>query len=548
MTFTVKVVSADKVKSVSVLEGDSVTLQTGLADTLRYDEIQWRYGQQKSSGAEINRTAGIFNTSDVLDERFRGRLQLDKQTGSLTIKNMRTRHSGLYEVEISSTSSRYTRHYKQSFNVTVSDAVKSLSVIEEDSVTLLTVTELQNDDQIWWMFEEIVIAEINKADQRFSTSDGPDERFRDRLQLDHQTGSLIITNIRTTDAGLYEVKISGSRRTINRRIIVSVGPVLYPATIALIVVVGVLLVAVVAAVVIYRCNKISQPKWSWKTLSVIEGETVPLYPSDTEIIKEDNIRWLFNKSPLAEIKRNPPAPVNVLHENFKGRLDWPGNLGPLNIKNIRFQDSGLYELQIIRTENNIQTLDIFMVVVFAKTDDIKTKEVKEGGSVTLESGVTGIQKDDEILWKFGLDIPIAAIQGGKKKTPPFGSDCRSIFRLKLDENGSLTIKHVGRLHAGFYALHITRSGNASLHLFRVKISNSEVIYIKEHTPSEDNGEVESLYKKMDEYRKNESPPSELYVNVEELSETQQCKSAGSDPESNPFLKTEGNEEHGYEIL
>uniref|UniRef100_A0A671RB35 Immunoglobulin domain-containing protein n=1 Tax=Sinocyclocheilus anshuiensis TaxID=1608454 RepID=A0A671RB35_9TELE len=209
-----------------------------------------------------------------------------------------------------------------------------------------------------------------------------------------------------------------------------------------------------------------------KTLSVIEGETVPLHPSGTEIIKEDNIRWLFNKSPLAQIKRNPPAPVIVLLDRFKQRLDWNENLGPLIIKNIQIKDSGFYELQIIRSENNIQTLEIFSVTVYAKTDQIKMKEAKEGGSVTLETGVTGIQKDDEILWKFGLEYShIAAIQGGKKKTPTFGAGWRYRCRLKLDENGSLTIRNIRPMDTGFYVLHITRRGNTSLHLFIVKISS-----------------------------------------------------------------------------
>ncbi len=40
------------------------------------------------------------------------------------------------------------------------------------------------------------------------------ERFRDRLKLDHQNGDLTITNINTSDAGVYNLKIFSSRSPI----------------------------------------------------------------------------------------------------------------------------------------------------------------------------------------------------------------------------------------------------------------------------------------------------------------------------------------------
>ncbi|XP_058616729.1 SLAM family member 5-like isoform X2 [Onychostoma macrolepis] len=99
------------------------------------------------------------------------------------------------------------------------DAVKSVSVMEGDSVTLNSdLTEIQTDDLITWMFgrPETLIAQINKEEGIFSTSDGPDERFRDKLKLDHQTGSLTITNTRTTDSGRYQIIISGWKKKTYR--------------------------------------------------------------------------------------------------------------------------------------------------------------------------------------------------------------------------------------------------------------------------------------------------------------------------------------------
>ncbi|XP_048038496.1 lachesin-like [Megalobrama amblycephala] len=89
--------------------------------------------------------------------------------------------------------------------VDVTDEMKTISVMEGDSVTLNTdVTEVQKYMLIQWMFGSTRIAEINRLTQ--SNSMYEDERFKDRLKLD-QTGSLTITNTRTTDSGLYRVTV-----------------------------------------------------------------------------------------------------------------------------------------------------------------------------------------------------------------------------------------------------------------------------------------------------------------------------------------------------
>ncbi len=98
-----------EVKSVSVMEGDSVSLNTDV-EVQRDDHILWMFGAQKTRIAEIH----IQQTYDSIGV-FRDRLQMDSQTGSLTIRNIRTEHSGLYKLQI--ISNRGTS-YKR-FNVTV---------------------------------------------------------------------------------------------------------------------------------------------------------------------------------------------------------------------------------------------------------------------------------------------------------------------------------------------------------------------------------------------------------------------------------------------
>ncbi|KAI2650558.1 CD48 antigen [Labeo rohita] len=87
-------------------------------------------------------------------------------------------------------------------------AGKSIPVMEGDSVTLKTKLKVQGDDQILWMFEvnnsDTRIAEIYKLVISIYDSN---EIFKNRLQIDNQTGSLTIRNIRTEHTGLYKLQI-----------------------------------------------------------------------------------------------------------------------------------------------------------------------------------------------------------------------------------------------------------------------------------------------------------------------------------------------------
>ncbi|XP_026053171.1 SLAM family member 9-like [Carassius auratus] len=97
-----------------------------------------------------------------------------------------------------------------------------VSVMEGDSVSLNTdVTEVQREDQILWMFgpKETRIAELYKNSIDMFNSN---ERFGDRLQMDNQTGSLIIRNTRRTDSGLYKRQIRSHRGNSDKTFSVTV--------------------------------------------------------------------------------------------------------------------------------------------------------------------------------------------------------------------------------------------------------------------------------------------------------------------------------------
>ncbi|KAK9967262.1 hypothetical protein ABG768_001669 [Culter alburnus] len=114
--------------SVSVMEGDSATLYTDLTEIHEDEDLLWKYGAKNSLIAEISRAAGIFSTSDGPDGRFRDRLKLDDQTGSLTITNITTEHAGDYQLLISG-----AKRSSKTFSVSVY-ARLSVPVISSNSL------------------------------------------------------------------------------------------------------------------------------------------------------------------------------------------------------------------------------------------------------------------------------------------------------------------------------------------------------------------------------------------------------------------------------
>ncbi|XP_016115568.1 uncharacterized protein [Sinocyclocheilus grahami] len=201
---------AGEEKEETVTEGDSPTLHTGLTEINANDMIEWCYEAEDNRIAQIN--GGTRSTLAGADGRFRSKLMLDDRTGDLTISNVRTIHSGLYKLNISS--SIQTKHKR--FILTVS--VKSISVKEGASVLLQTAAEIQTDDLILWTLgaQNCLVVKSDSG----KTSIG--KHFRDRLDLNMTTGSLTLRNIRTTDSGHFKLQIINSEQTTFRRFNVTV--------------------------------------------------------------------------------------------------------------------------------------------------------------------------------------------------------------------------------------------------------------------------------------------------------------------------------------
>lgn len=82
--------------------GESVTLNTDIRDLEEVSKILWTHGDNDTCIAEINRATSKISVYQGNDLRFKDRLQLDPQTGSLTIWNISIAHSDVYKLQISS--------------------------------------------------------------------------------------------------------------------------------------------------------------------------------------------------------------------------------------------------------------------------------------------------------------------------------------------------------------------------------------------------------------------------------------------------------------
>ncbi|XP_052445559.1 uncharacterized protein LOC127987318 [Carassius gibelio] len=370
---------------------------------MKDDEIQWRFAKEKTPLAEILKQVGNLTVyGDVLDGRFRDRLKLDHQTGSLTITDIRMEHTGLYELE--------TKSVMKSFFLNIIDEI---SMKEGDSVTLNSdLTEMKDDNVIQWRFglENTLLAEINKQTDSMTVYDDVlDGRFINRLKLNNQTGSLTITDTRHEHAGLYELKSKSVMKSFFLNII--------------------------------------------DEISMKEGDSVTINSDLTEIM-DNKIQWRFRSENIliAEInKRADRITVydDVLDGRFRDRLKLNNQTGSLTITNTTTQHAGAYELEINNEKKR------FLLAVY---DEIS---VKEGDSLTINSGRTEITAGEMFLWLYMNEITfIAGINPWVNNITVYDDvvDGRFRDRLKLDDQtGSLTIRNITTQHTGRYVF-LTEKG------------------------------------------------------------------------------------------
>ncbi|CAM4659480.1 unnamed protein product [Leuciscus chuanchicus] len=433
------------------------------------------------------------------DPRFRGRLQLDPQTGSLTIRNLQKTDAGVYFLEIKSRGGTTYRKYK----VTLSGEVETVSVKEGGEVKL--VFPGNNVNHLKWEFEEergfIALLMMKDNPEGMNETKYPDGRwrFKDRLELDPRTGYLTIKDIRPEHTGLY-------------RVILNPG---YACTKSFNVVFDDFTETSGNGFMgrIQRfCGQartegvFGDEKDEMKTLSVEEGDDLNLN-TETKIQPDDEIIVRFGthfekRLPYVTIARFSKQGDELDNEfksavrGFKDRLklDLTGPLSTITITitMLKITDYGDYYVQI--TNKKKKSFKSFTFIVVPSGDAVKSVSVMKGNPIHLETLITVLPEDNRMLWTFGPHGMIIADTTTR---------CDKIFidRLELNKTtGSLTIRKSTTADAGKYHLQIISGNRVKNKTFNVTVNEYDAsthVQIKDDDES-DEDEGRALRRFQDE--------------------------------------------------
>ncbi|XP_072526143.1 uncharacterized protein [Salminus brasiliensis] len=442
------------------LEGNTVTICTGFTGVQSDAQILWLYGPKKIKIVNSQ----VFRGETITDynrDRFRDRLQLDRSSGSLTIRNISREDSGEYRLQIiTETSSvwKFTlKNYAQVSKPVITSQPENHLESPSESCSPVCSVENGEDVTLTWSEEKERISSISRSDSSERLHLPLNRTFpniytytcESANPVSHQTTQLNITELCDINSGEVE-----------RNVIISL-----PLILTLV------LTGLVSVALILLCL------WKRNRCQKTQGLGMPLVQRRFTNAELKFSVWL-------SLQFDDPQRVLLLETHFNDKCEQnPIKVDPDTNQILMMRVRAPEQLGSTVTPEHLEEMDssrrsvlCFLILttdlLFTAGQEAVILQELEGNTVTILTGLTGVKSDAQILWFYtsGItDIKIlnSQIFKGEMTTDYISDKFRD--RLQLDRSsGSLTIKNISREDSGVYKLQII-TGTSSDWSFRVKI-------------------------------------------------------------------------------
>ncbi|KAK3507515.1 hypothetical protein QTP70_028075 [Hemibagrus guttatus] len=128
--------AGDETLTLQEVEGTTITLHTGITGIQSDAQILWIYGPEKAEEKILNSQVFKGETVTETSERFKERLQLDRISGALTIRNISRNDSGVYLFQVLT-----GRFSSRTFSVRVYAPVSAPVIINQRGKRSVSSTE-----------------------------------------------------------------------------------------------------------------------------------------------------------------------------------------------------------------------------------------------------------------------------------------------------------------------------------------------------------------------------------------------------------------------
>ncbi|KAI4894153.1 hypothetical protein NFI96_010643 [Prochilodus magdalenae] len=337
-------VAGEEVSRLQELEGNTVTIRTGGTGVQSDAHILWFYRPEDVDITIVNsQIIGGEIITDYNRDRFGDRLQLDRTSGSLTIRNISREDSGVYKLHII-TGSRSI----QSYRINVYAPVSKTTILKEntgESCSLLCSVANGKDVNLSWYEGDERIPSISSTDSS--------ERLILLLNITHLSCSYTYTCVAANPVSNQTTRIKITE------LCYKAGPESKWMTVFLIFVGVVVAVSGVALVVWCYKKETTRPQGLLYVaeeevirLLELEGNTVTIHTGRTRVQSDAHILWMYRFEDVditivnSQIIRGEII-MDYCSDRFRDRLQLDRNSGSLTIRNISREDSGVFELHII---------------------------------------------------------------------------------------------------------------------------------------------------------------------------------------------------------